>query len=83
MVAMMNTRVLFNDIPSGYPEPGKTTVADKSEKIDTETVPLNGGILIKTLSLSIDPYMRGRMRDEKIPSYVVRMLLSFRLTSKF
>ena len=35
---------------------------DTTEKIDLETVVLNGGILIKTLELSIDPYIRGRMR---------------------
>jgi NADPH-dependent curcumin reductase CurA len=72
MVAITNTRVIFNEIPSGYPEPGKATVVDRSEQIDVETVELHGGILVKTIVLSIDPYMRGRMRDEKIESYVVR-----------
>ena len=47
---------------SGYPEPGKTTIYDTTETIDLQTVVLNGGILIKTLELSIDPYIRGRMR---------------------
>ena len=53
-----------NAIPkhTGYPEPGKTTVYDESETIDLESVPLNGGVLVKTLVLSIDPYMRNRMR---------------------
>lgn len=46
----------------GYPEPGKTTVYDDLQTIDIENVPLNGGLLIKTLVLSIDPYLRGRMR---------------------
>jgi NADPH-dependent curcumin reductase CurA len=39
--------------------------------IDLQTVVLNGGILIKTLELSIDPYMRGRMRAPEIKSYSV------------
>jgi NADPH-dependent curcumin reductase CurA len=56
---------------SGYPEPGKTTVYDTTEMIDLQTVVLNGGILIKTLELSIDPYMRGRMRAPEIKSYSV------------
>lgn len=56
----------------GYPIPGRTTVCDESETIDLENAPLNGGFLIKILSVSIDPYMRGRMRDPKIKSYVVR-----------
>ena len=42
--------------------PGETIVYDDSETIDLENVPLNGGFLLKTLELSIDPYMRGRMR---------------------
>ena len=57
----------------GYPEPGKTTVYDTTEMIDLQTVVLNGGILIKTLELSIDPYIRERMRSRapEIKSYSV------------
>ena len=45
-----------------YPIPGKDIIYDESETIDLEHVPLNGGFLLKTLALSLDPYMRGRMR---------------------
>ncbi|KAF8901370.1 alcohol dehydrogenase [Gymnopilus junonius] len=45
-----------------YPVPGETIVYDASETIDVENVSLNGGFLLKTLELSIDPYQRGRMR---------------------
>lgn len=55
----------------GFPEPGKTTVYDTSEMIDVEKVPLNGGILVKVLQLSIDPYMRNRMREPSKKSYMV------------
>ena len=55
----------------GYPEPGKTTVYDTTEMIDLETVVLNGGILIKTLELSIDPYIRDRMRAKEAKFYSV------------
>lgn len=58
-------------MPQGYPEPGKTTVYDTSETIDVQTVALNGGFLVKTLELSIDPYIRGRMLDEGTESYSV------------
>jgi NADPH-dependent curcumin reductase CurA len=75
MVAVTNTRVLFKEIPSGYPEPGKTTAVDTTERIDLDAVEVKGSILVKTLALSIDPYQRGRMRDEKIKSYVVRPAL--------
>ncbi|KAG5221201.1 NAD P-binding protein [Salix suchowensis] len=57
------------EISARVPCPGKTTVYDESQTIDLETVPLNGGILIKTLSFSIDPYMRGRMRAATKKSY--------------
>ncbi|EGO23779.1 hypothetical protein SERLADRAFT_349468 [Serpula lacrymans var. lacrymans S7.9] len=65
MAPRKNGRLLFNEVPQGssYPVPGKTTVYDDSEKIDLDNVPLNGGFLLKTLVLSIDPYIRGRMRD--------------------
>ncbi|EMD32975.1 hypothetical protein CERSUDRAFT_118403 [Gelatoporia subvermispora B] len=69
MAPVKNGRHLFNEIPKGFPEPGKTTVYDESETIDLEKAPLNGGFLVKTLVLSIDPYMRGRMRDASIKSY--------------
>ena len=42
---------------------------DETQTIDLETVPLHGGILIKVLELSIDPYLRGRMRDPSVKSY--------------
>ena len=56
---------------SGYPEPGKTTVYDTTETIDLQAVILNGGILIKILEFSIDPYMRGKMRVPEAKSYSV------------
>ena len=44
---------------------------DESETIDPDTVPLNGGFLVKVLVLSIDPYLRGKMRNPSIESYSV------------
>ncbi|ESK94047.1 hypothetical protein Moror_12792 [Moniliophthora roreri MCA 2997] len=52
-----------------YPEPGKTTVYDDKQTLDIDNVPLNGSILVKTLLLSVDPYMRGKMRNCKIQYY--------------
>ena len=54
---------------TGYPEPGKTLILDKSETIDLDNVPLNGGVLVKVLVLSIDPYLRELMTEDK--SYAV------------
>ncbi|EIM83940.1 alcohol dehydrogenase [Stereum hirsutum FP-91666 SS1] len=70
MAPITNGRSLFSEIPTGYPEPGKHVTYDTSETIDLETVSLNGGVLVKVLYLSIDPYMRGRMRPESVASYV-------------
>ncbi|KAH9854530.1 NAD-P-binding protein [Lenzites betulinus] len=69
MAPVTNGRLLFNEVPVGYPVAGKTTVYDVSQTIDLESAPLNGGFLVKTLVLSIDPYLRGRMRDASVKSY--------------
>lgn len=36
---------------------------------------MKGGILVKTLVLSIDPFQRSRLREEHIKGYVVCILL--------
>ncbi|PPR00855.1 hypothetical protein CVT26_012490 [Gymnopilus dilepis] len=70
MSPIVNGRVLFSEIPSYFPVPGKTVTYDASQEVDLDMVDLDGGILIKTLYLSIDPYMRVRMRDPEIKSYL-------------
>ncbi|PCH38833.1 alcohol dehydrogenase [Wolfiporia cocos MD-104 SS10] len=69
MAPISNGRLFFNEIPTGLPEPGKTTVYDTSETIDLDETSLGGGFLVKTLVLSIDPYQRGKMRDPNEQSY--------------
>ncbi|KAI0357028.1 NAD-P-binding protein [Trametes cingulata] len=69
MAPVKNGRYLFNEVPTGFPEPGKTTIYDDSQTIDPDTVPLNGGFLVKVLVLSVDPYLRGKMRDASVKSY--------------
>ncbi|KAI0782984.1 hypothetical protein C8Q75DRAFT_737144 [Abortiporus biennis] len=69
MAPITNARVYFNEIPTGLPEPGKTVIYDESQTIDLENVPLHGGFLMKTLVVSIDPYLRGKMRDTSIRTY--------------
>ncbi|KAJ3772093.1 alcohol dehydrogenase [Lentinula raphanica] len=70
MAPITNGRTIYKEIPTGFPEPGKTTVYDTSLTIDLENVPLNGGVLIKTLVLSADPYMRVQMRPVDIEGYM-------------
>ncbi|KIK63107.1 hypothetical protein GYMLUDRAFT_41420 [Collybiopsis luxurians FD-317 M1] len=69
MAPIKNGRLLFNEVPTGYPIPGRTTVYDGSGTIDVESEPLNGSILVKTLVLSVDPYLRGKMRAPEAKSY--------------
>ncbi|KAG6810945.1 hypothetical protein H0H92_009686 [Tricholoma furcatifolium] len=69
MAPIRNARTIFNSVPTDFPIPGETTLYDDSKTIDVENVPLNGGFLLKTLVLSIDPYMRGRMRSPEKKSY--------------
>lgn len=38
-------------------------------EIDLDNVPLNGGVLLKTLCLSSDPYIRYRMREPHLPAF--------------
>ncbi|KAJ6452385.1 hypothetical protein C8R47DRAFT_1169175 [Mycena vitilis] len=73
MAPITNARVLFNSVPTDYPVPGETTVYDTSQTIDLETHPLNGGFLVKTLVLSVDPYFRGLMNVGKsmVPGFAL------------
>lgn len=63
-----NTKVIFNKVPTTYPVVGEHIVVEK-DTIDLEAEIPQGAILIKTLCLSVDPYMRGRMRDASVKSY--------------
>lgn len=68
MVAIPNKRVLYTKIPSGYPVPGKDMKVVESN-IDLDAELPKGDFILKTLEISVDPYMRGRMRDPSIESY--------------
>ncbi|KAH8102035.1 alcohol dehydrogenase [Cristinia sonorae] len=39
------------------------------EELNTDTIELNGGILVRLIAISSDPYMRYRMRDKSIPMF--------------
>lgn len=69
MAPVSNKCFVFKQVPKGLPGPGQDlTVEDRPIDLDQ---PLNGGILIKVLYSSFDPYMRGRMRPaEAGKSYI-------------
>ncbi|KAF8119780.1 hypothetical protein EV363DRAFT_1195283, partial [Boletus edulis] len=61
-MTVTNKRIIFKEYPKGLPIPGQTTTFDASQTIDLDNVPLNGGILVKLLVLSLEPYIMARMQ---------------------
>lgn len=60
---MLNKEILFASRPAGLP------ALDNFNIVDADVPPLNdGGVLVRTLYISVDPYLRGRMREGR--SYV-------------
>jgi NADPH-dependent curcumin reductase CurA len=57
---MTNRRVLLKSRPVGEPKPTDFEIADSPAP-----KPQDGEILVRTIWLSLDPYMRGRMNDVK------------------
>jgi len=64
----VNRRIVLNARPRGAP-----TAADFRIEIGPVLQPERGQVLLRTLYLSLDPYMRGRMSDA--PSYAAPVAL--------
>ncbi len=64
----VNRRIVLNARPRGAPTP-----ADFRTENDSIPKPEAGQVLLRTLYLSLDPYMRGRMSDG--PSYAAPVAL--------
>lgn len=62
----MSKTVLFRNRPAGKP-----ATSDFEIIHEKDPVPKEGEVLLKALYISVDPYLRGRMRDEEsyIPSF--------------
>ncbi|EQL02817.1 zinc-binding dehydrogenase [Ophiocordyceps sinensis CO18] len=60
--------LIFKKIPTGVPVPGEH-LAVETRDTDLETPP-PGGLIVEVLYASFDPYLRGRMRDPGVKSYV-------------
>ncbi|RDL32996.1 putative reductase RED1 [Venustampulla echinocandica] len=65
---VQNKGLIFKQIPTGWPVPGKDLVVETRE-FDLNQAPPKGGITTKNFYASFDPYQRGRMRDPSIKSY--------------
>ena len=59
----MSKTVLFKNRPKGKPQ-----TSDFEITSEEDPKPAEGEMLLKALYISVDPYLRGRMRDEK--SYI-------------
>lgn len=57
---LQNKQILLASRPLGFPEPSNFELVE-SPIPD----PAAGQVLVRTIFLSVDPYMRGRMRDQK------------------
>ncbi|MDL2355163.1 MAG: NADP-dependent oxidoreductase [Pseudomonadota bacterium] len=66
--AAINRRIILNRRPHGAPTPADFGLQDAAPP-----VPQAGQLLLRTLYLSLDPYMRGRMSDA--PSYAAPVAL--------
>ncbi|KAI9313536.1 hypothetical protein BX666DRAFT_1977488 [Dichotomocladium elegans] len=68
MSTAQNTQVIFSKIPSEYPVAGEHMTIHKAT-VDLDGKLDEGSFIVKQLVISVDPYMRGRMRDASIKSY--------------
>ena len=63
-----NAAAIYAAEPTGHIEPGVHVKYVEGE-IDLDNVPLHGGVLLKTIAVSSDPYMRYRFREKDIPMF--------------
>lgn len=58
LAMVLNSSLVYVEPPSGFPIPGKTLKKVTDDSFNPETIKLDGGVLIKTKAISLDPYMR-------------------------
>ncbi|KAI5919396.1 hypothetical protein F4810DRAFT_714478 [Camillea tinctor] len=74
-----NKTLIFHKIPSGLPVPGEHLVVE-DRPLDTSAAP-PGGLVIQILSMSLDPYLRTRMRDPSVPSFMPPFIVGDPITN--
>jgi NADPH-dependent curcumin reductase CurA len=65
---VQNKAIIFKQVPTGKPIPGKDLVVETRE-FDLDAAPPKGGVTTKNFYASFDPYQRGRMRPAEVKSY--------------
>ncbi|EHY55415.1 hypothetical protein HRR83_009580 [Exophiala dermatitidis] len=64
-----NLSLIFTKVPTALPVPGEhITVKDVGFDLDQPAPP--NGLVLETLYVSFDPYLRGLLRDPKVESYM-------------
>lgn len=70
-----NLSLLFTKIPTGAPVPGEH-VTVKDVGFDLEQAAPQNGLVLETLYVSFDPYLRGLLRDPSVKSYLPPIALN-------
>ncbi|GAA5896798.1 MDR family NADP-dependent oxidoreductase [Sporobolomyces salmoneus] len=65
---VQNEVLVYTATPEGKVVP-KTHLKKETSEFDVDSVSLNGGFVLKTKALSLDPYLKGRMRKPEVKSY--------------
>jgi len=68
MAPQKNLTLIFGAIPTGMPVPEQFVLKDIG--FDPSTAPPPNGLVLQHIYLSLDPYMRSRLRPEEVKSYV-------------
>ncbi|KAK4946063.1 hypothetical protein LTR10_014865 [Elasticomyces elasticus] len=64
-----NQALVFTKIPTGMPVPGEH-IAVKDVGFDLSQPAPENGLILETLYVSLDPYLRGLLRDPSVKSYM-------------
>ncbi|GAA5872658.1 hypothetical protein JCM16303_004594 [Sporobolomyces ruberrimus] len=65
---VQNEVLIYAQLPDGKVVPG-TTLKKETSEFDVDSVELNGGFVLKAKAISLDPYLKGRMRKPEAKSY--------------
>ena len=68
-IMVKNTQVVLKKVPTSYLPVAGEHITTQDSEFDLDAQLSNGQFVIKQLVLSIDSYMRGRMRDPSVKSY--------------
>ncbi|KAK2762150.1 hypothetical protein FQN54_001157 [Arachnomyces sp. PD_36] len=68
-MAAENKGLFLKKVPDGYPIPGQDLTVE-SVPFDASAPAPEGGVTVQVIYASFDPYLRGRMRDPEVRSYV-------------